>query len=119
MDCDIYKASFFSHRLKLRDSSCSGVSLAAVSIAGMGTFGNGTYQQTQWQIYVIFVGVALLTGKRLRCSRRNTKKLTIGEEVALASIDGRSGFFIAPSATSYGHKNTRDSEPDGLSNHGA
>lgn len=53
------KDLLFANRLKLKDCSCSGVSLAAVFLAGMGTFWNESYQQTQWQIYLIYIGVAL------------------------------------------------------------
>ena len=43
--------------------TCSGVSLATISIFGMVSFWDSSFHATQWMIYCLFVGVALLTGK--------------------------------------------------------
>lgn len=43
--------------------TCSGVSLAAVSVAGMISFWVNTFEAARWQIYLIYLGTVLITGK--------------------------------------------------------
>ena len=43
--------------------TCSGVSLCAVSVAGMISFWVDSFGAARWQIYLIYLGTVLITGK--------------------------------------------------------
>jgi choline transport protein len=45
-------------------STCSGLSLCAISITGLAAFVNPGYEPHQWHVYLVYVAMALFSGAK-------------------------------------------------------